>query len=64
MKLLADIPVTPAPAGHPPLAVGGMSPAYSACTFQYVRLELMRLFYQIQEFVSGTLVFEEDSAEG
>ena len=63
MKLPADIPVTPAPAGHP-LAVGGMSPAYSAGSFQYVRLELMRLFYQIQEFVSGTLVFEEDSAEG
>ena len=63
MKLLADIPVTSAPAGHP-LAVGGMSPAYSAGSFQYVRLELMRLFYQIEEFVSGTLVFEEDSAEG
>lgn len=63
MKLLADIPVTPGPAGQP-LAVGGMSPAYSAGSFQYVRLELMRLFYQIEEFVSGTLVFEEDSAEG
>lgn len=36
----------------------------SAGSFQYVRLESMRLFYQIQEFVSGTLVFEEDSAEG